>query len=355
MAHALRLARNGRYTAHPNPMVGCVLVRDGETVGQGWHHRAGAAHAEINALDDAGDKARGATAYVTLEPCSHHGKTPPCTAALIDAGIAEAVVGLADPHPAVDGQGIAALAAAGIPVRTGLMQGGVEALLRGFLSRVRRKRPFVTLKIAASLDGGIAMTSGESQWITGRAARADVQRLRGRSGAVMTGVGTMLADDPSLTVRDAVVDTGDRQPLRVVVDSGLRMPTSARMLTLPGATVVFCHRTGNEQALRDAGAEVAAVGSAGDRVDLAAVLHDLAEREVNDLLVEAGPTLAGALLTQNLVDELVIYQSPHIMGSETRRMFRTPGWTGLADRRELKISDVRRVGGDTRITARIAG
>ncbi len=355
MAHALRLAKTGRYTAHPNPMVGCVLVRDGEVVGEGWHERAGEAHAEIYALADAGGRAHGATAYVTLEPCSHHGKTPPCTAALIDAGVAEVVIAVEDPHPAVDGQGIATLKAANIPVRVGLMQMAVEGLLRGFLSRVRRKRPFVTLKVAASLDGGIAMESGESQWITGSAARADAQRLRARSGAIMTGVGTVLADDPSLTVREPGLDTGGRQPQRVVVDSSLRTPPSARMLTLPGATLVYCREDANAGALVDAGAEVVKVDSTGPSVDVAAVLRDLCGREINDLLVEAGPTLAGHLLTRGLVDELVIYQSPHIMGSETQRMFRTPGWSSLADRCELSITDVRRVGDDTRITALVAG
>ncbi len=355
MAHALQLAGRGRYTARPNPMVGCVLVRDGEIVGEGWHRQAGAAHAEINALNDAGEKARGATAYVTLEPCSHHGKTPPCAAALIDAGVAAVVVGLTDPHPAVDGEGIAALTAASIPVQIGLLEGRVKELLRGFLSRVQRGRPFVTLKIAASLDGGIAMASGESQWITGEAARADVQRLRARSGAVMTGIGTVLADDPSLTVRDPGIDTDGLQPLRIVVDSRLRTPPSARMLSLPGATLVYCCAGADATALTAAGAEVVAVDGDSTSVGLAAVLRDLAKREINDLLVEAGPALAGSLLAQNLVDELVIYQAPHIMGSETQPMFRTPAWTALADRRELDITDVRRVGNDTRITALLAG
>jgi len=355
MAQALRLAERGMYTAHPNPLVGCVLVREGELVGKGWHKLTGEAHAEINALGDAGDKARGATAYVTLEPCSHHGNTPPCTEALIKAGVAEVVVGLTDPNPKVNGQGIKTLADSGISTRVGLLQGEVEKLLAGFLSRVTRGRPFVRLKMACSIDGCIAMSNGQSQWITGPEARADVQRLRARSGAIMTGIGTVLADDPSLTVRDAALDTGGRQPLRVVLDEGLRMPLSAEMLALPGNTLVYCGNDGKRQALLDAGAEVIKAQKSAGHVSAAAVLADLAAREVNDVLVEAGPALAGNLISNGLVDELVIYQAPHIMGSETLGMFRTPTWTELSDRRAIDISDVRRVGSDTRITARLTG
>jgi diaminohydroxyphosphoribosylaminopyrimidine deaminase/5-amino-6-(5-phosphoribosylamino)uracil reductase len=355
MARALRLAERGQYTAHPNPMVGCVLVRDGAVVGEGWHHIAGDAHAEINALRAAGDKAKGATVYVTLEPCSHHGKTPPCVDALIAAGVSEVVIGLEDPNPEVNGQGLRALAAAGVPTRVGLMKGAISSLIRGFLGRVTRQRPHVRLKMASSLDGCIAMASGESQWITGADARADVQRLRARAGAIMTGIGTVLADDPSLTVRDTSLDTGGKQPLRVVLDKDLRMPLSAEMLGLAGETVVYCCAGKTRQELVDEGAEIVRVAGKRDRVDAEAVLQDLAKREINDVLVEAGPTLAGSLIVDDLVDELVIYQSPHIMGSETRGMFRTPTWTELADRRTLEIADVRRVGKDTRITARLAG
>jgi len=353
MAHALRLAERGRYTAHPNPMVGCVLVCNGEVVGEGWHKAAGEAHAEINALHAAGDKASGATAYVTLEPCSHHGKTPPCAEALIEAGVAEVVIGLEDPNSEVDGDGLTALTGAGIQIRIGLMQGEIEKLLSGFISRVTRSRPFVRLKVASSLDGCIAMSSGESQWITGAEARSDVQRLRARSGAIMTGIGTVLADDPSFTVRDASLDVGERQPMRVVLDNDLRMPLSAEMLVLPGKTIVYCISDKKQQALRDTGVEVVMVGQNDGQVDPAEVLGDLARREVNDVLVEAGPTLAGNLMSNGFVDELVIYQSPHIMGSETMGMFDTPSWTELADRKTLDIIDVRRVGSDTRITARI--
>ena len=355
MARAVRLAAHGQYTAQPNPVVGCVLVRDDEIVGEGWHQQAGAAHAEVNALLAAGDRARGARAYVTLEPCAHHGKTPPCTTALIEAGVAEVFVALRDPHSVVDGRGLEALANAGIAVRSGLLRGTVAQQLTGFLHRMRCGRPWVRLKMACSLDGRIAMTTGESQWITGPEARADVQRLRARSGAVLTGIGTVLADDPSLTVRDPAIDMGGRQPLRAVADAELRMPLSAEMLALPGTTLVYCQDDAKREALEAAGAEVVQVGGAEAAVDLQAVLADLGSREVNELLVEAGPELAGSLVAENLIDELVIYQAPHIMGSQTMGMFTTPRWTALADRRGLQVTDVRRVGADTRITAKLAG
>ena len=355
MARALQLAARGRYTAHPNPMVGCVLAANDQVVGEGWHEAAGDAHAEINALRAAGDRARGATAYVTLEPCAHHGKTPPCADALVEAGVAQVIAAMQDPFEEVRGRGLARLEGAGIATAVGLMEATAAELNRGFISRVTRDRPFVRLKIAASIDGAIAMESGESQWITGPAARNDVQELRARSGAIMTGIGTVLADDPSLNVRSPGIDTGGRQPLRVILDSSLRTPPAARLLSLPGETLVCCLRDDGASALREAGAEVIEFGADGDSIDVRAVLTELAKRGVNDVLVEAGPGVAGYLLDNGLVDELVIYQSPHIMGSSTRAMFRTPSWTALADRRALDIVDVRRVGVDTRITARIEG
>ncbi len=353
MARALKLAGQGRYTTHPNPMVGCVLVRDGAVIGEGFHVRAGDAHAEVNALKAAGD-ARGATAYVTLEPCAHHGRTPPCSQALIDAGVARVVFALPDPNPSVDGKGAERLAAAGIDVRPGLMQAGARAQNRAYLMRVERGRPFVRLKLAASLDGATAMASGESQWITGKAARRDVQRLRAESSAVLTGVGTVLADDPSLNVRAAEFDTGGRQPTRVVIDSSLKTPANARLFELPGEVVVFCADDARRDLLAARGADVIALPGDDSRVDLAAALAELGRREINQLLVEAGPRLAGSLLEADYVDELVIYQSPHIMGSQTRRMLDLPGWQRLADRRPLDISDIRRVGRDIRVTARPA-
>jgi diaminohydroxyphosphoribosylaminopyrimidine deaminase/5-amino-6-(5-phosphoribosylamino)uracil reductase len=353
MARALQLAARGLYTAHPNPMVGCVLVRDGDVVGEGWHELAGEAHAEINALNAAGARAEGATAYVTLEPCSHQGKTPPCAPALIEAGVTEVVVAMQDPFPRVSGEGRAALEAAGIAVRTGLMADSAANLNAGFLSRVQRGWPYVRLKVGTSLDGAIAMASGESQWITGPEARADVQRLRARSGAILTGIGTVLADDPALNVRHEDLDTAGRQPLRVILDSDLRMPRSSGMLDLPGQTVVYCTDDTGRQPLIDAGADVVKVNAADSRVDVAAVLADLAAREVNDVLVEAGPAVSGHLLSRKLVDELVIYQAPHIMGSETMKVFRTPEWTALSDRLSVDIADLRRVGQDIRITVRV--
>ena len=353
MARALQLAARGTYSAHPNPVVGCVLAKDGEVVGEGWHEKAGEAHAEINALRDAGDKAKGATAYVTLEPCAHTGRTPPCANALVEAGIGRVVAAMQDPHGEVSGRGLEILEEAGITTEIGLMRAAAEALNPGFISRVTRGRPWVRVKIAASLDGAIAMSSGESQWITGPAARDDVQKLRARSGAIMTGIGTVLADDPSLNVRATGLDTRGLHPLRVVLDSRLRMPPTAAMLSLPGTTLVCCTGDRDATVLEEAGATVRDFGAHGAVVNVFEVLAALSEREINDVLVEAGPQLAGYLLEKDLVDELVIYQSPHIMGSNTRGMFNTPRWGALADRRTLDFTDVRRVGSDTRITARI--
>ena len=352
MSRALRLARRGEYSAHPNPMVGCVLVRDNEVIGEGWHQICGEAHAEVNAISAAAD-ASGATAYVTLEPCAHHGKTPPCTDALIAAGVTEVLCAMQDPFGAGGGLGIAALEKAGINVRSGLMSAESEQLNDGFLCRVRHGRPFVRAKIAASPDGGIAMRNGQSQWITGPAARSDVQRLRARAGAIMSGIGTVLADDPSFNVRDESIDMAGKQPLRVVVDSTLRMPLSAGMLCLPGKTLVYWVDDSRRGELEKAGAEVVKIPGDASRVDITAVLDDLGAREINDLLVESGPALAGSLIAADLIDELVIYQAPHIMGSEAISMFLTPEWTDLADRRTLEFTDLRQVGGDTRITARI--
>lgn len=349
MARALRLAERGRYTAHPNPVVGCVVVSAGKTVGEGWHRIAGAAHAEVNALDAAGDLAADATAYVTLEPCAHQGRTAPCVDALLKARISRVVIATEDPNPQVAGQGASLLSKAGVDVTVGLMRAEAERINAGFLKRMLTRRPFVRLKLATSLDGAIAMQNGESQWITGTAARADVQKLRARSGAVMTGIGTVLADDPSLNVRSAAFETAALQPLRVVLDSQLRLPDSARMLTLPGETLVCIAAEASRRAI--SGAEVKCFPATNGRVSIEAVLEELANRDVNELLVESGPTLAGQMLENNLVDELVIYQAPHIMGSCTRRLVNTPTWSTLADRRKLSILDSRRIGDDTRITA----
>jgi diaminohydroxyphosphoribosylaminopyrimidine deaminase/5-amino-6-(5-phosphoribosylamino)uracil reductase len=351
MARALELARRGLTTAHPNPRVGCVLVANGGIVGEGWHERTGEAHAEVNALAMAGTRAAGATAYVTLEPCSHQGRTGPCTRALLEAGVVEVVSATEDPSPHASGRGLEILRQAGVAIRSGLMRAEACALNAGFISRIRRGRPFVRLKIAASLDGATAMHDGHSQWITSEAARADVQRLRAMSGAVLTGAGTVVADDPSLTVRTPASTGG--QPLRAIVDSALRMSPRAKLLSLPGETVVFCTDDGRRAELEQAGASVRRVPAGPGGVDLPTVLAALArEYHTNELLAEAGPGLAGSLMTCGLVDELVIYQAPHIMGSETRGMFETPRWRALGDGTRLAIIDVRCVGEDLRITAR---
>ena len=351
MARALRLAEYGRYTAHPNPVVGCVLVKEGVVVGEGFHQKAGEAHAEVNALQAAGDAARGSTAYVTLEPCAHYGRTPPCAEALIEAGVSKVIVAMEDPFAEVSGRGLEMLSAAGIEVQSGLMQSASVSSNRGYLQKVTEQRPLVRLKLASSIDGAIAMASGDSQWITGPQARADVQRLRARSGAVMTGIGTVLSDDPSLNVRATEIDKVGLQPLRVVLDSRLRMPLTAAMLTLPGPTLVCCTGDPDTAELQDSNAEVMSFAAFQGRVDVDQVLQELAARDVNEVLVEAGAELAGNMLERNLVDELVIYQAPLIMGSQMLGLVQTPSWTALSDRRTLNIEDVRRIGDDTRITA----
>jgi diaminohydroxyphosphoribosylaminopyrimidine deaminase/5-amino-6-(5-phosphoribosylamino)uracil reductase len=351
MARALRLAERGRYTAHPNPVVGCVLVKQNDVVGEGFHEKTGEAHAEVNALQEAGAAARGATAYVTLEPCAHHGKTPPCADALIDAGVSHVIVAMQDPNTQVVGGGLQRLRDAGIDVRVGLMESMAANLNRGFIKRVSEGRPFVRLKLAASIDGAIAMASGESQWITGPHARMDVQRLRARSGAVLTGIGTVLSDDPSLNVRATQFDSGGAQPIRVVLDSTLRMPLSAGMLALAGTTLICCAGQRESKSLQDSGAEVKSFAASEGRVIVSDVLDELAVRGVNEVLVECGPDLAGHFLDADLVDELVTYQAPHIMGSQTKGLIASPSWSSLADRKKLTITDVRRIGDDTRITA----
>ena len=363
MARALQLARLGLATTHPNPRVGCVLVQAGAIVGEGFHRRAGGAHAEVEALRDAGERARGATAFVTLEPCCHHGRTPPCTSALLAAGVSRVVAAMRDPNPAVAGRGLAELEAAGVQVMHGVMQDEAEELNRGFVTRMREGRPCIRVKLGMSLDGRTAMASGESQWITGRHARRDVQKLRAGSAAVLTGIGTVLADDPALTVRAgelagwwALADEPPRQPLRVVVDSSLRMPPTARLLSQPGPVLIAT--CSDEQAthahLRALGAEVTVLPAAADgRVDLAALAADLARREINEVLVEAGGTLAGALIVAGLVHELVLYVAPGLLGDEARGFLHLPGLRQLAERVQLHIEDVRMVGQDIRLLARV--
>ncbi len=350
MARALQLAGRGMNTTSPNPRVGCVLVKAGAIIGEGWHERAGEPHAEVNALRAAGKKAHGATAYVTLEPCSHHGRTPPCADALIAAGVARMVCAMQDPNPLVAGQGIARLRAAGIAVECGLMEQAARELNIGFVSRMTRGLPFVRSKIAASLDGRTALANGVSQWITGAAARQDVQRWRARSCAVLTGIGTALADDPQLNVRIAT----ERQPLRVVLDSSLRMPPSARMLQ-GGKVLIFTASldAAKRTVLEARGAEVLVLADAVGRVDLPAVMREMARRGANEVLVEAGRTLNGALLRAGLVDELLLYLAPQLLGDAARGMADLGELLQLEQRVDLAWRDVRRVGEDLRITAEV--
>lgn len=353
MARALQLAEQGMYTTDPNPRVGCVLVKNKNIVGEGFHEKAGGPHAEVAAIAATGrDHIFGATAYVTLEPCCHQGRTGPCTDALIRAGVGRVVVAMRDPNPSVDGGGLKQLADAGIDVQHGLMQQEAEALNPGFITRMQHHRPWVRVKLAASLDGRTALESGESKWITSPPARADVQRLRARSSAILTGVSTVLHDDPSLNVRD--LDIG-RQPLRVVMDTRLRMPPDAKMLKIPGQTIIATASEDHDKAaaLRDAGAEVVFISTAGHNIDLTALMQQLAAREVNELHVEAGSTLCGGLLHAGLVDELVLYLAPHIMGSHAKGLFKLPALENMSDRICLEIKDIRAVGVDWRLTARI--
>lgn len=350
MARAIRLAARGLATTDPNPRVGCVIVRDGHVVGEGWHERAGEAHAEVHALQQAGEQAKGATAYVSLEPCCHHGRTPPCSEALIGAQLARVVVAMQDPNPKVAGKGLRQIAEAGIRVEAGLMQEQARALNPGFIKRMQGQRPFVRNKLAMSLDGRTAMASGESKWITGEAAREDVQRLRARSSAILTGIGTILADNPAMTVRLPDVE---RQPIRVVVDTHLSMPVDARILSQPGQTVIMTAETNVDlqDRLRAAGAEVIQTGSADQGIDLHAVLDELAERQCNEVLLETGATLSGAMLEAGLIDEMVIYMAPLLMGDAARGLYRLPMMRTMADRISLEIRDTRVLGTDLRITA----
>ena len=349
MARALRLAERGAYTTRPNPMVGCVLAHGDEVVGEGWHQRQGGPHAEIFALEDAGERARGATAYVTLEPCAHTGSTPPCTDALIAAGIARVVAAMRDPNPRVDGAGFAKLQAAGIAVESGLMQAQAREQNHGFLSRIERGRPWLRVKLATSFDGRTAMASGDSKWISGEASRRDVHRWRARSGAILTGAGTVLVDDPRLTVRFDD-DTAFVSPLRVVLDPGLA--TVARGRVREGdAPTLYLHAP-DAKPPRDMAAERVAVPAQGSHLDLAAVLRLLGDRGVNEVQVETGATLAGAFLAAGLVDELLLYVAPVMLGERARPLFEGLHIDAMAERLRMRIVEHRRVGDDVRVLLR---
>ena len=351
MMRALDLARRGLYSTDPNPRVGCVIAHGERIVGEGWHRYAGEPHAEVHALAAAGGDAAGATVYVTLEPCRHTGRTGPCTRALIEAQVTGVVAAMRDPDPRVAGQGLAELAAAGIEVETGLLETQARALNRGFVSRIERRRPWVRCKLAATLDGRTATAAGESRWITGEAARADVHRMRARAGAVLTGIGTVLADDPGLDARVADAECL-APPMRVIVDSSLRTPPAARVFSTPGRILVATSRDASSaQALVDAGAEVVSLPDAAGRVALDALMTALANHGVNEVHTECGPTLAGALLESGLVDEVVVYLAPALLGDTARGMFTLPGVAAMRDRIGLEIAGVARVGADLRVDA----
>lgn len=354
MARALQLARHGLYTTHPNPRVGCVLVKHGQIVGEGWHERAGQPHAEVFALRAAGARAQGATAYVSLEPCSHYGRTPPCAEALIEAKVGKVIAAMVDPNPLVAGQGLQRLQAAGIETASGLLRAEARALNGGFISVMERQRPFVRIKMAMSLDGRTAMASGESVWITGEAARRDVQFWRAQAGAVLTGIDTVLMDQPQLNVRLTAKELGIRgevrQPVRVVLDSKLRFPQDAALLATAGKIYIYTCSQDEEKIalLQDLGLTIRQF--AGSRLALPEVLSALLTDGINELHVEAGATLTGQLLELGLADELVLYMAPHLMGSAARPLFNLP-LANMAERYALTIRDIRAVGQDWRILA----
>jgi diaminohydroxyphosphoribosylaminopyrimidine deaminase/5-amino-6-(5-phosphoribosylamino)uracil reductase len=360
MRRALELAARGLATTHPNPRVGCVLARNGRIIAEGWHVRAGEAHAEVVALAAAGSQAAaGATVYVTLEPCDHQGRTPPCVDALLAARVARVVYAVADPNPLVDGRGAARLATAGVKVEAGLLAEEAAALNVGFLKRMRTGRPWVRVKLAMSLDGRTALASGASRWVSGEAARADVQLWRARSAAILTGVGTVLADDPRLDVRLADSPEGAPQPLRVVLDSTLRTPPDARLFTVAGEVLIVTALDPGDPrweprcaALAARGARIETLPAADSRVPLPAVLERLGELEINELQVEAGPTLDGELLRQGLCDELLLYVAPKLLGPAARPLLTVPEPASLDAALGFAIAEVTLVGDDLRLRLR---
>lgn len=351
MARALALAARGRDTATPNPSVGCVIAKSGRVIGEGWHARAGEPHAEAMALAACRESPEGATVYVTLEPCGHHGRTPPCADALVAARLARVVAALEDPNPLVKGRGLARLEAAGIRVETGLLAAEAREVHLGFLARMSRGRPWMRLKTAASLDGRTALADGESRWITGEAARRDVHALRARSCAVLTGIGTVLRDDPELTVRHVPCS---RQPRRVVVDSRLDLPPAAKILSGdPPLVLTVSGDRGRRAALEARGAEVVVVPAVAGKTDLAAVARLLADRGFNEVTVESGAKLNGSLLGAGIVDEIVLYLAPMLLGDAAQGLFALPVLEQLDEAIRPRIVDVRAIGADLRIIARL--
>ena len=350
MSQALQLAERGLYSTSPNPHVGCVIVRGGKITGSGWHVHAGQPHAEINALNVAGEAAQGATVYLTLEPCSHHGRTHPCAEALVRAKVAKVIIAMQDPNPLVAGKGASLLKQSGINVLVGLMEEKAKDLNVGFVSRMTNNRPWVRMKIAASIDGKTALNNGVSQWITGEAARHDGHRLRARSCAVLTGIGTVLEDDPQLSVR--FIET-PRQPLRIIIDSRLEIPTTARVLRGEGE-LIFTTNDNKERiaALKEVGARPIILPNEKGKIDLAKLMQILTDFEINEVLVEAGNRLNGSFIKAGLVDELVIYLAPHLIGNRAMGMLQLPELTDLSEKYNLRIKDLRMVGEDIRIMTR---
>lgn len=353
MAMALKLAEKGRATTHPNPRVGCVITRNGVIVGQGYHGFAGEPHAEVNALKDAGRYAEGGTLYVNLEPCCHQGRTPPCTDAIIKAGISRTVIAMEDPNPLVNRAGISALQNAGIVVETGVNHDRAVWLNRGFVRRITEGIPWVTLKIAVSLDGKTAMASGESQWITSESARTDAHRVRAESGAILTGIGTVLRDDPMMTARLPDVH---RQPLRVILDSRLSTPTNAAILESPGNVLIITSpsETNDAELFSQKNVEVIGCPMKDGSIDLHEVMRELGTRQINNLMLEAGSRLSGGMLQHGLVDELIIYMAPDLLGSGARGMFQIPGLNTIADKYQLEFRDIRQVGRDLKLTLTVS-
>ena len=354
MARALQLAEQGLTSTMPNPRVGCVIVKDGSkgkiVIGEGAHLKAGEPHAEVFALRQAGEQARGATLYVTLEPCSHTGRTPPCSQAIIDAGITKVIAAMQDPNPLVAGSGLAYLQANNIEVASGLMQAQAEVLNPGFISRMTRQLPFVRSKIAASLDGKTALNNGQSQWITSGPARLDVQHWRARSCAILTGIGTVLADNPSMTVRDI---PKEKQALKVIVDSRLQVPIDAKILQGGNVLIAFAQPNPLKEAqLLAVGAELLCIPNSDGKVCLKTLLSHLASQQINEVLVEGGEGLNGALLALSLIDELLIYYAPKLMGGGAKNMFALPELTNMKQAINLQIIELRQIGTDIRVRAK---
>lgn len=347
MAKAIKLAEKGRYTTDPNPNVGCVLVMDGKVIAEGWHSKAGGDHAEIAALKKTAD-AKGCTAYVTLEPCSHYGRTGPCCDVLIDAGVRRVVVAMKDPNPLVTGKGLKKMQESGLLVECGALEQEAEALNKGYIKRMTTGLPFVRSKLGMSLDGRTAMVSGESQWITSSLSRADVQKLRAESSVILTGIKTVLADDPSLNVR---LEVDVKQPVRVILDSSLQTPLNAKMSSLSGESWIFTCSDDEQKIknLEEAGFQVFQINNKDRQLDLNAVMIFLGQKQINTVLVEAGAILNGALLGQSLVDEWVVYMAPCLLGDQGRGLFHLPGMQKMKDKKQLNMVAVRQVGPDLRL------